>query len=134
LRLCPIPWRSTHNGAAFFPATPACKVYTEGFLQLHMCIIYFFGGVSKCGRARLVEWSSVLWRALTRAPFDIVPPEILVRASFILPLAGILVCVMEASYPIFIWPRKTRFLWFARSFWDACRDRSTDGACTCLPA
>ena len=81
-------------------------------LQFHVCIIYFFGGISKCaGRG---WWNGVsLWRALTRAPFDIVPPEILIRASFILPLAGILVCVMEATYAIFIWPRKTRFLWFA---------------------
>jgi hypothetical protein len=81
-------------------------------LQFHMCIIYFFGGISKC--AGRDWWNGVsLWRALTRAPFDIVPPEILIRASFILPLAGILVCVMEATYAIFIWPRKTRFLWFA---------------------
>jgi hypothetical protein len=81
-------------------------------LQFHVCIIYFFGGISKCaGRG---WWNGVsLWRALTRAPFDIVPPEILIRASFILPLIGILVCVMEATYAIFIWPRKTRFLWFA---------------------
>jgi uncharacterized membrane protein YphA (DoxX/SURF4 family) len=81
-------------------------------LQFHMCIIYFFGGISKCaGRG---WWNGVsLWRALTRAPFDTIPPEILIRASFILLVAGILVCVMEATYPIFIWPRKTRFLWFA---------------------
>ena len=81
-------------------------------LQFHVCIIYFFGGISKCaGRG---WWDGVsLWRALTRAPFDIVPPEILIRASIILPAAGILVCVMEATYAIFIWPRKTRFLWFA---------------------
>lgn len=81
-------------------------------LQLHICVIYFFGGISKCaGRG---WWNGIsLWRALTRAPFDIVPPEILIRASFILTLAGILVCVMEATYAIFIWPRKTRFIWFA---------------------
>jgi len=81
-------------------------------LQLHICVIYFFGGISKCaGRG---WWNGIsLWRALTRAPFDIVPPEILIRASFILTLAGILVCVMEASYAIFIWPRNTRFIWFA---------------------
>jgi len=80
-------------------------------LQLHICIIYFFSGVAKCaGRG---WWNGTsLWRALTRAPLDIVPPEILIRASFILPLAGILVCVMEATYPIFIWPRKTRLIWF----------------------
>jgi hypothetical protein len=81
-------------------------------LQLHICVIYFFGGISKCaGRG---WWNGIsLWRALTRAPFDIVSPEILIRASFILTLAGILVCVMEASYAIFIWPRNTRFIWFA---------------------
>src|SRR5262249_13971386 len=80
-------------------------------LQFHMCIIYFFGGISKC--AGHGWWNGVsLWRALTRAPFDVVPPEILIRMAFVLPLFGILVCVMEATYPIFIWPRKTRFVWF----------------------
>ena len=32
--------------------------------------------------------------------------------AFVLPLFGILVCVMETTYAIFIWPRKTRFVWF----------------------
>ena len=80
-------------------------------LQFHMCIIYFFGGISKC--AGHGWWNGVsLWRALTRAPFDLVPPEVLIRMAFVLPLFGILVCVMEATYPIFIWLRKTRFVWF----------------------
>jgi hypothetical protein len=80
-------------------------------LQLHMCIIYFFGGVAKCvGRG---WWNGTsLWRALTRAPFDVVPPEILIRAALFLPIVGILICVMEATYPIFIWPEKTRLTWF----------------------
>lgn len=81
-------------------------------LQLHMCAIYFFGGIAKCaGRG---WWNGTsLWRALTRAPFDVVPAEILARAAFLLPTIGIFVCVMEATYPIFIWPRKTRVMWFA---------------------
>src|SRR5262245_42554433 len=80
-------------------------------LQFHMCIIYFFGGISKC--AGYGWWNGVsLWRALTRAPFDVVPPEVLIRMAFALPLFGILVCVMETTYPIFIWPRKTRLVWF----------------------
>ena len=79
-------------------------------LQLHMCAIYFFGGIAKCaGRG---WWNGMsLWRALTRAPFDVVPPEILIRAAFLLPFLGILVCVTEATYPIFIWPKKTRLPW-----------------------
>jgi hypothetical protein len=80
-------------------------------LQLHMCIIYFFGGIAKCaGRG---WWNGTsLWRALTRAPFDVVPPEVLIRAALFLPAIAILVCVMEATYPIFIWPEKTRLPWF----------------------
>jgi uncharacterized membrane protein YphA (DoxX/SURF4 family) len=80
-------------------------------LQLHLCIIYFFSGLAKCaGRG---WWNGTsLWRALIRPPFDIVSPDILIRFVFLLPLAGILVCVMEATYPVFIWPRKTRLIWF----------------------
>ena len=76
-------------------------------LQLHMCIIYFFGGIAKCvGRG---WWNGTsLWRAMTRAPFDVVPPEILIRVAFLLPMLGILICLTEATYPILIWPQKTR--------------------------
>lgn len=79
-------------------------------LQLHICIIYFFSGVAKCAGP---DWwnGTSLWRALTRAPFDVVSPDVLIRLGFLLPVAGILVCVMEATYPVFIWPRKTRLIW-----------------------
>jgi len=36
----------------------------------------------------------------------------LIRLGFLLPVAGIVVCVMEATYPVFIWPRKTRLICF----------------------
>lgn len=80
-------------------------------LQLHVCIIYFFGGIAKCAGHGWWNGES-LWRALTRAPFDIVPPDVLIRAGFLLQVIGILVCVIEATYPFFIWPRKTRLPWF----------------------
>jgi hypothetical protein len=80
-------------------------------LQLHICIIYFFSGVAKCAGP---DWwnGTSLWRALTRAPFDVVPPDILIRLGFLLPVLGIVVCVMEVTYPVLIWPRKTRLIWF----------------------
>jgi hypothetical protein len=80
-------------------------------LQLHICLIYFFSGSAKCAGRGWWDGTS-LWRALTRPPFDIIPPDILIRLGFLLPVAGILVCVMEATYPVFIWPRKTRLIWF----------------------
>jgi len=80
-------------------------------LQLHICIIYFFSGFAKCAGPGWWNGTS-LWRALTRPPFDIIPPDILIRLGFVLPVLGIVVCVMEATYPVCIWPRKTRLIWF----------------------
>ena len=79
-------------------------------LQLHLCLIYFFSGLTKV----LGEgwWNgSNLWRALNRPPFTNVPPELLVSAKVVLPVAGIVVCFLEITYPFFIWPRRTRFVW-----------------------
>lgn len=81
-------------------------------LQLHMCVIYFFGGIAKCSGRGWWDGTS-LWRALTRAPFDVVPADVLIHGAFLLPVIGIIVCVMEATYPIFIWPRRTRLIWLA---------------------
>jgi hypothetical protein len=114
LAIAPLPdslsldalWRGIH------PRSVTLHGLHRRVLQFHMCIIYFFGGISKC--AGPGWWNGLsLWRAMTRAPFDMVPPEVLIRMEFALPLLGILVCVMEATYPIFIWPRQTRFAWFA---------------------
>jgi hypothetical protein len=114
LAIAPLPDSSSLDARwrGIRPRSAALHGLHRRVLQFHMCIIYFFGGISKC--AGHGWWNGVsLWRALTRAPFDVVPPEVLIRMAFVLPLFGILVCVMEATYPIFIWPRKTRFLWFA---------------------
>ena len=80
-------------------------------LQLHICLIYFFCGLAKCaGR----DWwnGTSLWRSLNRAPSDIIPPDLLIRLGFLLPVVGIMVCVMEITYPVLIWPRRTRLIWF----------------------
>jgi len=81
-------------------------------LQLHLCIIYFFGGLSKCLGA---EWwnGTSIWRALTRPPFDLIPPDLLIRFEFLFPFLGIAVCLLETSYPIFIWLGKTRAIWLS---------------------
>jgi len=113
LAIAPLPDSSSVDAwwRGILPRSTVLHSLHQRVLQFHMCIIYFFGGISKC--AGHGWWNGVsLWRALTRAPFDLVPPEVLIRMAFVLPLFGILVCVMEATYPIFIWLRKTRFVWF----------------------
>ena len=42
---------------------------------------------------------------------NIVPPEILVRWKYFLPVLGISICLIETGYPVFIWLKKTRMIW-----------------------
>jgi len=79
-------------------------------LQLHVCAIYFFSGLTKCLGAEWWNGESV-WRALTRAPFNVIPAERILSWSGVLPIAGIAICVLETGYVFFIWPRNTRFIW-----------------------
>jgi len=81
-------------------------------LQLHLCVIYFFGGFAKSLGAGWWNGDSI-WRALTRPPFDQVPAEVLVRYALFLPAMGILVCFLETGYAMFIWPKQTRPFWLA---------------------
>jgi hypothetical protein len=79
-------------------------------LQIHLGLIYFFGGLSKCLGAGWWDGSN-MWRALIRPPFNVLDPAMLVRWKYLFPAAGILICVLEISYPFFIWNRRTRGVW-----------------------
>jgi hypothetical protein len=79
-------------------------------LQVHMCLIYFFGGITKCAGAGWWDGMSV-WRALTRPPFNIISPEVVVSWKYFFPVMGVFVCIMETGYSLFIWPKRTRSLW-----------------------
>jgi Vitamin K-dependent gamma-carboxylase len=81
-------------------------------LQIHLCIIYFFSGVLKCAGPGWWNGSSI-WRALTRPPFDILPVHSIASFSFLLAVAGIATWLLETTYPIFIWPKRTRKIWLA---------------------
>ncbi|MFL6582970.1 MAG: HTTM domain-containing protein [Chthoniobacterales bacterium] len=91
-------------------AAPQLVGFFQRVLQVHLCLIYFFGGLAKClGRG---WWDGTsLWRALTRPPFDLVPTDLVARWSALLLPAGIAVLVLETLYPVFIWPRATRKIW-----------------------
>jgi hypothetical protein len=79
-------------------------------LQLHLCVIYFFSGFTKCLGSGWWDGSSI-WRALIRPPFNVIDPEILVRWKYLFPVAGIFIWALEISYPFFIWNSKTRRIW-----------------------
>jgi hypothetical protein len=79
---------------------------------LHLCLIYFFAGLAKLLGAGWWNGNS-LWRALTRSPFDVLSADFILRWSFLLPLAGLGICLIEFGYPFLIWPKKTRMLCLA---------------------
>jgi hypothetical protein len=79
-------------------------------LQVHLCLIYFFGGLAKCLGSGWWDGSN-LWRALIRPPFNLIAPEMLIRLKYLFSVAGIVISLLEISYPVFIWNRKTRGIW-----------------------
>ena len=80
-------------------------------LQVHLCIIYFFGGLTKCLGNGWWDGSNI-WRALIRPPSNIIDPEILIRWKDLFPIAGVFICLLETGYPFFIWGKRTRTIWF----------------------
>jgi hypothetical protein len=89
---------------------PRLLGFQRRVLQIHMCLIYFFGGITKCLGAGWWTGES-MWRALTRPPFNIIPLQLLTSWKAVLPLLGIAVCLIETGYPFFIWWKRTRLIW-----------------------
>jgi hypothetical protein len=73
-------------------------------------LIYFFGGLAKLLGSGWWDGSN-MWRALTRPPFGRISPEWIAQLGWLLIAMGILICVIEFAYPLFIWHRRTRKLW-----------------------
>jgi hypothetical protein len=92
------------------PKEPQFLGFWRRVLQLHLCLIYFFSGLTKCLGSGWWNGSSV-WRALIRPPFNMIDPEILVRWKYVFPVAGIFICLLEIGYPFLIWNYKTRKVW-----------------------
>src|SRR5256885_1079548 len=112
LMLSPLPdqYSLDHRLTKASPKDPQFLGFWRRVLQVHLCFIYFFGGLAKClGNG---WWNgSNLWRSLIRPPFNLMSPDILVRFKYALPVLGISICLLEVSYPIFIWMKKTRRIW-----------------------
>jgi hypothetical protein len=112
LMLAPFPDRYAVD--RYIWNSPTKDRHLHGFfrrvLQLHLCIIYFFGGLTKCLGAGWWNGES-MWRALTRPPFNVLPLDVVISWQAVLPFAGIAVCILETAYPFFIWPRRTRTIW-----------------------
>src|SRR5205085_9157703 len=80
LMLAPLPdklaldWRISGRSLKH----PRVLGFWRRVLQVHLCFIYFFGGIAKCVGSGWWNGSSI-WRALTRPPFNVLAPELLIR-------------------------------------------------------
>jgi hypothetical protein len=81
-------------------------------LQVHLCLIYFFGGIAKCAGAGWWNGNSI-WRALTRPPFNVIPAETLISWKYFFPVFTVSICLLETGYSLFIWGHKTQRWWLA---------------------
>lgn len=112
LMLSPLPdrysldWRLRKSQST----DPGLLGFWRRVVQIHLCLIYFFSGLTKCLGSGWWDGSNV-WRSLTRPPFNIIDPEILVRGQFVFPMVGVVICLLETGYPFFIWNNKTRSIW-----------------------
>lgn len=106
----PDPYSLDHRLVKTKAKDPQLLGFWRRVLQVHLCFVYFFGGLAKLLGSGWWNGSN-LWRALIRPPFNLLSPDILIRFKYALPVLGISICLIEIGYPIFIWFKKTRFLW-----------------------
>jgi hypothetical protein len=109
LMLAPLPdqWSLDARICRATPKDPRRQGFHRRILQMHVCLIYFFSGIAKS--VGVGWWNGTsFWRALTWPPFNVISPDLLIVAKNMLPILGILVCVLETGYPFLIWPRKSR--------------------------
>jgi hypothetical protein len=112
LMLSPLPDRYSfdHWVAKTKLKNPKALGFWRRVLQVHLCFVYFIGGLAKSLGSGWWDGSN-LWRSLIRPPFNLVSPELLVQFKYVLPLVGISICLLEVSYPVFIWLKRTRWIW-----------------------
>jgi len=114
LMICPLPgsWALDRKLWRAVPANSELLGFFRRVLQLHLCAIYFFGGLTKCLGAGWWTGDS-MWRALIRPPFDLIASQTLIQWQPLLLVLGIGVCVLETAFPVFIWPKATRSIWLS---------------------
>ena len=112
LMLSPLPDRYSFDNwvAKTKPKNPEALGFWRRVLQVHLCFVYFIGGLAKFLGNGWWDGSN-LWRSLIRPSFSVIAPDILVRFKYVLPLLGISICLLEMSYPVFIWLKRTRRIW-----------------------
>jgi hypothetical protein len=99
--------RARAKGPLPEPAPSVSANIAIRLIQLHMCVIYLFGGI---GKMRGETWwiGSAFWLAVANAEYQSIDMTWLVHFSFLASLLAHVTVFWEAFYCFLIWPRLTR--------------------------
>ena len=96
------------NGAPLPPAAPRVSTNIAiRLLQVHMAVIYLFGGLSKL---RGTSWwdGSAMWFSIANSEYQSIDLTWLVQYRWLIALLTHVTVFWETFYPVLIWPRVTR--------------------------
>lgn len=100
-------WRKTRGGKSL-PIQPAIGTNIAiRLIQIHMCVIYLFGGI---GKARGDTWweGSALWFAFATLEYQSLDMVWTVHLPWLLALLTHITLFWELAYAFLIWPKLTR--------------------------
>ena len=100
-------WRNKRSGSGKEVSTTISANIATRLIQLHLCVIYLFGGI---GKMRGVEWwdGSASWFALANPEYQSLDMTWLASHHLILSAITHLTVFWETFYCLLIWPRLTR--------------------------
>ncbi len=103
----PVSRQPDRRGLAPPPGPAVTTNIAIRLLQLHMCVIYLFGGISKM---RGNEWwdGTALWFGLANLEYQSLDMTWTVHAPWLLALLTHITVFWETFYCVLIWPKLTR--------------------------
>lgn len=87
-------------------ATTGCNIAIR-LIQVHMCILYLFGGISKM-RGEMWWDGTAVWYAISNLEYQSLDMTWLIRYPWLIALLSHVTVIWEASYCFLVWPRATR--------------------------
>jgi hypothetical protein len=100
-------WLARRRGEFAAPQPAVGTNLAIRLLQLHLCVIYLFGGIGKM-RGELWWDGSAVWFAVANAEYQSLDLTWLAHTPWLIALLTHLTVFWETFYCFLIWPRLTR--------------------------
>jgi uncharacterized membrane protein YphA (DoxX/SURF4 family) len=104
--------RSLSVDQAWHPLPAEVSVFYQRILQVHMCIVYLFAGLSKALGEQWWTWEAV-WRSFNRYAFYAYDFEWLAKYPVFCQALGLGTLFFEITYCVAVWWKPTRKPWLA---------------------